>query len=110
MDDSKYLKDKQPPAFGQDSLVKVDVDIDITRILLINEVRQETLRNIIIFHLQVDGIFETQQFVNLSWKDPRIQFHDLKNQEYQNSLLESEKQMIWIPKITFLNTAKQVQK
>ena len=46
--------------------------------------------------------------MNLSWKDPRIQFHNLKNQEYQNSLLESEKQMIWIPKVTFLNTAKQV--
>ena len=61
------------------------------------------------FNIQVDGIFETQQFVNLSWKDPRIQFHNLKNQEYQNSLLESEKQMIWIPKVTFLNTAKQVQ-
>ena len=72
--------------------VLVEVDIDITRILLIDE---------------VNGIFETQQFVNLSWKDPRIQFHNLKLEDYQNSLLESEKGMIWVPTVTFLNTARQ---
>ena len=53
------------------------------------------------------GVFETQQFVNLSWKDPRIQFHNLKKEDYQNSLLESEKGMIWVPTVTFLNTAGQ---
>ena len=57
---------------------------------------------------QVDGIFEVQQFVNLSWRDPRIQFHNLKLEDYQNSLLEAEKQIIWIPTATFLNTADQV--
>ena len=75
--------------------MRVDVDVDITRILLIDEVQ---------------GIFEVQQFVNLSWLDPRITFHNLKHKDYQNSLLESEKQMIWIPTITFLNTADQVFK
>ena len=68
------------------------MDVDITRILLIDE---------------VTGVFETQQFVNLSWKDPRIQFHNLKPEDYQNSLLESEKGMIWVPTVTFLNTASQ---
>ena len=72
--------------------VAVEVDVDITRILLINE---------------VDGILETQQFVNLSWKDPRIQFHNLKQENFQNSLLESEKDIIWVPTVTFLNTARQ---
>ena len=57
---------------------------------------------------QVDGIFEVQQFVNLSWRDPRISFHNLKGLTYKNSLLESEKQAIWIPSVTFLNTADQV--
>lgn len=95
VDSSKYLKDKQPQAVGNDDMVRVDVDVDITRILLIDEVQ---------------GIFEVQQFVNLSWLDPRIAFHNLKYKYYQNSLLESEKQMIWIPTVTFLNTADQVMK
>ena len=56
----------------------------------------------------MNGIFEIQQFLNLSWRDPRIQFHNLKNRDYQNFLLESEKQTIWIPTVTFLNTADQV--
>ena len=37
VDKSKYLKDKQPPSVGAEDMVKVDVDVDITRILLINE-------------------------------------------------------------------------
>ena len=90
----KILQDKQPPPLDKavTDKVLVEVDIDITRILLIDE---------------VDGIFETQQFVNLSWKDPRIQFHNLKREDHQNSLLESEKGMIWVPTVTFLNTARQ---
>ena len=90
----KILQDKQPPPLDKavTDKVLVEVDIDITRILLIDE---------------VDGIFETQQFVNLSWKDPRIQFHNLKLEDHQNSLLESEKGMIWVPTVTFLNTARQ---
>ena len=107
VDDSKYLKDKQPQAVGDEDKVRVDVDVDITRILLIDEVVDTSSSNIK-HSLQVDGIFEVQQFVNLSWKDPRITFHNLKTYDYQNSLLESEKQTIWIPTVTFLNTADQV--
>ena len=108
VDDSKYLKDKQPQAVGDEDKVRVDVDVDITRILLIDEVVDTSSSNIKHI-LQVDGIFEVQQFVNLSWKDPRITFHNLKTYDYQNSLLESEKQTIWIPTVTFLNTADQDQ-
>ena len=57
----------------------------------------------------MDGIFEAQQFVNLTWRDPRILFHNLKEVNYHNLLLESEKHMIWIPTVTFLNTADQVK-
>ena len=37
MDKSKYLKDKQPPAIGDEEMLKVDVDVEITRILVIDE-------------------------------------------------------------------------
>ena len=46
MDKSKYLKDKQPPSVGNEDMVTVDVDVDITRILLINEERNTSLNTI----------------------------------------------------------------
>ena len=45
MDKSKYLKDKQPPAVDDEGMVKVDVDVDITRILVIDEERNIFSRN-----------------------------------------------------------------
>ena len=57
----------------------------------------------------MEGIFEVQQFVNLSWRDPRIQYHNLQEDRTRNSLLEAEKADIWIPTVTFLNTGAQEQ-
>ena len=45
VDKSKYLKDKQPPAVDDEGMVKVDVDVDITRILVIDEERNIFSRN-----------------------------------------------------------------
>ena len=42
VDESKYLQDKQPPALTGEERVQVDLDVDIVRILLINEVRTKT--------------------------------------------------------------------
>lgn len=73
VDAVKYLKDKLPqPVPGQES-VKVVVDVEILRILLIDE---------------VSGIFKTQQLVNLWWRDPRLKLHNLKKYSSQNILLE----------------------
>ena len=54
-------------------------------------------------------MFQTQQYVNLHWKDPRIDFHNLKLKDtgIQNSLVEAERAMIWIPRVKFLNTPDQ---
>lgn len=54
-------------------------------------------------------MFQTQQYVNLQWKDPRIDFHNLKLKDtgIQNSLVEAERAMIWIPRVKFLNTPDQ---
>ena len=56
---------------------------------------------------EVEGVFETQQLLELEWCDPRISLHDLQEHDYQNTLLEAEKNLIWIPSVTFLNTAHQ---
>ena len=59
------------------------------------------------FFLQVDGIFETQQKIEMEWRDPRVKFHNLLPLQFQNSLSEAEKDDLWIPTLTFSNTAKQ---
>ena len=56
---------------------------------------------------QVDGIFETQQEIEIEWRDPRVKFHNLLSFQFQNSLSEAEKDDLWIPALTFRNTAKQ---
>ena len=56
---------------------------------------------------QVDGIFETQQEIEIEWKDPRVKFHNLLPLQFQNSLSEAEKDDLWIPTLTFTNTANQ---
>ena len=48
VDESKYLQDKQPPALAGEERVQVDLDVEIVRILLIDEVRNKTLSNDII--------------------------------------------------------------
>ena len=56
---------------------------------------------------QVDGIFETQQELEIEWRDPRVKLHNLLSFQFQNSLSEAEKDDLWIPTLTFTNTANQ---
>ena len=93
-DKNKNIKDKQPPGHKEGEKVIVDVDVNITEILIINE---------------VDGLFRVQHFLTLVWKDPRLQFYNLKDDFYHNSLTESEKKLIWTPTITFVNTRDKVR-
>jgi hypothetical protein len=44
--------------------------------------------------LLVEGIFETQQFIDMSWKDPRITFYNLRKLTFKNSLLEKVKHIM----------------
>ena len=39
IDESRYLKDKPPPMIDHGSLLNVTIDIEITKILLIDEVK-----------------------------------------------------------------------
>merc|ERR1719397_2296512 len=88
----QYLKDKPPPPLEVGDDVKIFVNVDITRVLSISE---------------VDGIFETQQSIGLEWRDPRLQLYNLRPSTDSNTLLEAEKNQIWIPSVTFVNTATQ---
>ena len=86
------MKDKTPQE--EDVEVTVFIDVDTSRILSIDE---------------VEGTFEVQQSIILTWRDARIIFLDLKDDQQENSLLKSEKETIWTPSLTFLNTANLVR-
>jgi hypothetical protein len=89
VDAERYLSDKPPPPINEESFVMVEVDVEITRILSINEVKNICVVILVTNSLfKVEGIFETQQFVDLSWRDPRIKFYNIKKQAFENSLLE----------------------
>ena len=55
----------------------------------------------------MDGTFETQQEIEIEWRDPRVKFHNLLSFQFQNSLSEAEKDDLWVPTLTFINTANQ---
>ena len=57
----------------------------------------------------MEGIFETQERLDLEWFDPRLKLHNLQPTTNENMLMEEEKRMIWIPSVTFVNTAGQEQ-
>lgn len=73
-------------------MVAVLVTIDIKRVLAISE---------------VEGLFETQQSVILEWRDPRLTFHNLQAEEDRNTLSGVERSLLWVPSVTFVNTARQ---
>ena len=47
--------------------------------------------------------FTADFFLNLRWYDLRIDFRDLNNISSLNSLDESDRSVIWVPKLGFVN-------
>ena len=92
IDPEKYLKGKPPPPIGNNEKVEINIEIHILNILEINE---------------VEALFRTQFEIFLNWKDPRITFWNLKEDESLNSLVPSEKSLIWTPVMVFDNTDKK---
>ena len=43
----------------------------------------------------------------MSWIDPRVTFLNLKHESYHNILPETEKSLLWYPRVTFTNTPAQ---
>ena len=54
----------------------------------------------------MEGVFETQQRVEVEWRDPRVEFYNLQPMEFQNNLGE-EAAMVWVPSLTLINTGQQ---
>ena len=73
--------------------VKVNITIDLIKILDINEVGQ---------------IFGNQFNLYMSWYDFRLKLHNMKTNINMNTLTNTEKEGIWVPSLVFSNTEAKV--
>ena len=53
--------------------------------------------------------FTVDFYLNLRWKDERLNFQDLNNRTTQNQLTLSERNALWVPKLTFINAMTQFE-
>ena len=89
LDMERYKKDDTPPPLQLGKNLEVILTVDIQNILDIQEVQK-------ILSLK----FNLQE----TWRDSRMQFYNLKEDEELNTLVYSDKQSIWVPSILFSNT------
>ncbi len=99
--DEAYLKDAAPPpsnngrrgaaaATDRNNATEVGVHLDLFSILGVNE---------------VDSVISLQFKLMLSWLDPRLTFSNLKGPDRTDVLYPEERETIWVPELTFDNTA-----
>lgn len=58
---------------------------------------------------EVAQYLELKFEINLKWKDARVIFYNLKQDENMNSLTLEEQMTLWIPTIVFWNTKNQLR-
>lgn len=53
--------------------------------------------------------FTVDFYLKLRWKDERVNYQDLNNRTTQNQLTLSERNALWVPKLTFINAMTQFE-
>ena len=74
------------------SKAEIEVSVDLNKVLEINEIGQ---------------IFHVSYVLSLQWYDPRLKYHNLKENVNLNVLSPSEKKSIWSPTLILDNTRSQ---
>ena len=93
LDEKRYIKDDVPESVIRGEKLNVTLSMDIQNILDIREVT-----NVLILKFDLKK----------AWLDSRLQFYNLKPNIGMNTLSNIEKSMIWVPKIIFSNTQKDL--
>ena len=78
-----------PPISSSIQQVKVDVSIDLLKLVRINE--------------EVNSI-EFQFTITLKWKESRATYYNLKQKESQNILMQEDVERLWLPEVIYENT------
>ena len=88
-DTSTYNKGMIPPPVNNLNKAGIELSIEVHRILAINEI-EET--------------FRISYSLILTWKDPRLSYHNLKKNSNLNVLSSTEQFSVWRPIIVLFNT------
>ena len=84
-----YLSDVPPPPIEDNLLADVFLSIDVIKVLNL---------------VEVDESMVLKYRMTLKWKDSRVEFRNLKQENYLNSVGTDEAGKIWYPKVIFYNT------
>ena len=58
---------------------------------------------------EVAQYLELKLKITMSWKDARVSYYNIKQQQDMNSLTMDEQQALWTPTIVFWNTKEQLR-
>ena len=84
-----YLPDVPPPPMNGQLLADVYLSIDVIEVLDLEE---------------VDETMVLKYRMTLKWKDSRVEYRNLKEETYLNTLGTDEAGKIWYPRVVFSNT------
>ena len=83
-----YNKFLVPPPVGGQQKVELNMSVEVTKILKIDE---------------VEGSFRTKLFLRRHWLDPRLSYRNLKKERRLNKLSPSEAETVFFPSMVFEN-------
>ena len=82
-----------PSPVGGEQKVKLNISVEVKKILEINE---------------VEGTFRTRLILRRQWLDPRLSYRNLKKDSRVNLISPSEAETIWFPMMVFENIPSNV--
>ena len=84
-----YLNEVPPPPMDGEDLANVFISIEVVKILDLHE---------------VDSAMIMQYKMTLTWRDLRVEFKNLKQETFLNTVGRDDAAKIWYPRIVFYNT------
>ena len=85
-----YLNESPPPPSDKEKhFAEISLSISVINVLDLND---------------VDGEILLQYRLTLLWRDLRLRFRNLKQQNFLNTVLSGDSARMWIPKVVFYNT------
>ena len=90
-----YLNESPPPPLVDGkSFAGIRIGVSVINLLDLND---------------VDGAMHLQYRLTLSWRDLRLRYKNLKEQQFLNTVHSDESAKIWTPKLVFYNTEEMVE-
>ena len=84
-----YLNEVPPPPMDGEDLANIFISIEVIKILDLHEVNSAMIM---------------QYKMTLTWRDLRVEFKNLKQETFLNTVGRDDAAKIWYPRIVFYNT------